>query len=63
MHILNYLYSENVFEENRPLKKTSEKSANQVIVEISNTEGMTTNLDKPASKITKTRGKVELGYN
>lgn len=64
MHILNYLYSEDVFEENRPLKKTSEKSAKQVIVEISNTDR---NDNKPRQTSfknnLKTRGKIELGYN
>lgn len=37
MYILDYLYSEDLFRENIPLKGTSEKLAEQVVVEISNT--------------------------
>lgn len=64
MHILNYLYSADVFGENRPLTETSEKSAKQIIVEISNTDR---NVNTPRQTSFKnnlqTRGKIELEYS
>lgn len=37
MHILDYLYSEDLFGENTPLKETSGKLAERVIVGLPNT--------------------------
>lgn len=64
MHILDDFYSEDLFQENRPLKETSEKPAEQVIVEIFNTDSNDNKSRQTSFKNNLiTRGKIELGYN